>query len=167
MVHFCAGVDDQNRSLVTVNKIPHTWPFARLEERSGLRWNGSFLIEYPAQKLFHTLLLLVNLNVSTMMSWVVEERNNLGFKCHPIMLPDLGIFERIFIEKGVHGLTLFYGSLKVTHNFLPELTPALPYRLWWYMWSFDRWGRMASAWLKSVARSKIGSIGWYLYLRTD
>jgi len=27
------------------------------------------------------------------------------------MLPDLGIFERIFTEKDVHGLTLFYGSL--------------------------------------------------------
>ena len=86
-------------------------------------------IEHPAQKLFHTSLLFVNLNVSTMISWVVEEWNDLGFKCHPIMLPDLGIFERIFTEKDVHGLTLFYGSLKVTHNSLPELNPVLPYRL--------------------------------------
>ena len=62
-------------------------------------WGGSFLIEYPAQKLFYTLLLLVNLNVSIMISWVVEERNDLGFKCYPVMLPDLGIFERIFPEK--------------------------------------------------------------------
>ena len=35
------------------------------------------------------------------------------------MLPDLGIFERIFIEKDVHGLTLFHRSLKVAHSFLP------------------------------------------------
>ena len=167
MVEFGTGVDGQNRSLVTVNKIPHSWPFARPKLRSGLRCIGNFLIEHPAQKLFHTMLLLVNLNVSAMMSWVVEERNDLGFKCHPVMLPDLGIFERIFIEKDVHGLTLFYRSFKVAHSFLPELTPILPYRLWWYMWSFDGWGRMASAWLKSIARSKIGSIGWYSCLWTD
>ena len=61
----------------------------------------------------------MNLNVSTMISLVVEERNDLGFKCHPIMLPDLGIFERIFTEKDVHGLTLFHRSLKVAHSFLP------------------------------------------------
>ena len=41
----------------------------------------------------------MNLNVSTMISRVVEERNDLGFKCYPVMLPDLGIFERIFPEK--------------------------------------------------------------------
>ena len=65
----------------------------------------------------------MNLNVSTMISLVVEERNDLGFKCHPIMLPDLGIFERIFTEKDVHGLTLFHGSLRDAHRFLPELIP--------------------------------------------
>ena len=44
--------------------------------------------------------MLVNLSVSTMIPRVVEEQNDLGFKCHPVMLPDLGIFfERIFIEK--------------------------------------------------------------------
>ena len=34
-----------------------------------------------------------------------------------------GIFERIFAEKDVHGLTLFHGSLRVAHRFLPELIP--------------------------------------------
>ena len=64
-----------------------------------MRWPGSFLIEYPAQKLFHTLLFLVNLNVSIMISWVVEEQNDLGFKCHPVMLADLGIFWKNFCRK--------------------------------------------------------------------
>ena len=41
----------------------------------------------------------MNLNVSTSISRVVEERNDLSFKCYPVMLPDLGIFERIFPEK--------------------------------------------------------------------
>ena len=33
------------------------------------------------------------------------------------MLPDLAIFERIFAEKDVHGLTLFRGSLRIAHCF--------------------------------------------------
>ena len=79
--------------------------------------------------LFHTLLFLVNFNVSTMISRVVEERNDLGFECHPVMLPDLGIFERIFAEKDVHGLTLFHGSLRVAHSILPAFILILPHRL--------------------------------------
>jgi hypothetical protein len=39
------------------------------------------------------------------------------------MLPDLGIFEKNLIETGVHGLALFYGSLKVTHNFFIKTYP--------------------------------------------
>ena len=132
--------------------------------RSGLRWADSFLIEYPAQKLFHTLLLLVNLSVSIMISWVVEEQNDLGFKCHPVMLPDFGDFEKYYY-KIVHGLTLLHGSLRVARSLLPAFILILPHRLWWYRWSFDGWGRMSSAWPKSVARSKIGSTGVYSYLR--
>ena len=124
-----------------------------------IEYPDSFLIEYPAQKLFHTLLLLVNLNVSIMISWVVEERNDLGFKCH---VARLGEF---FLEKIVHGLTLLHGSLRVAHSLLPAFILILPHRLWWYMWSFDGWGRMSSAWPKSIARSKIGSTGLYSYLR--
>ena len=65
----------------------------------------------------------MNLNVSTMISWVVEKWNDLGFKRHPVMLPDLGIFERIFAEKDVHGLTLFHGSLRITHCFFTSTYP--------------------------------------------
>ena len=157
-------VDGQNWSLMTVNKIPHTWSFARPEERSGLRWADSFLIDYPAQKLFHTLLLLVNLNVSIMISWVVEEQNDLGFMCHPVMLPDFGDFEKYYY-KIVHGLTLLHGSLRVARSLLLVFILILPHRLWWYRWSFDGWGRMSSSWPKSIARSKIGSTGVYSYLR--
>ena len=57
----------------------------------------------------------MNLSVSTMMPIVVEERNDLGFKCHPIMLPTLGIFLKNFHRKSVHGLTLLHRSLKITH----------------------------------------------------
>ena len=39
------------------------------------------------------------------------------------MLPDLGIFERIFAEKDVHGLTLFHGSLRITHCFFTSTYP--------------------------------------------
>ena len=39
------------------------------------------------------------------------------------MLPDLGIFERIFAEKDVHGLTLFHGSLRITHFFFTSTYP--------------------------------------------
>ena len=39
------------------------------------------------------------------------------------MLQDLEIFERIFSRKIVHGLTLFHGSLRITHCFLPTLIP--------------------------------------------
>ena len=74
-------------------------------------------------------LLLVNLNMSIMISYVVEEQNDLGFKCHPVMLPDFGDFEKnFFSEKNVHGLTLFHGSLRVVHSFLPAFIPILPHR---------------------------------------
>ena len=36
---------------------------------------------------------------------------------HPAMLPNLGGFARIFTRKGVHGLTLLYRSLNVTHTY--------------------------------------------------
>ena len=39
------------------------------------------------------------------------------------MLPDMGIFERIFAKKDVHGLPLFYGSLKITHCFFTSTYP--------------------------------------------
>ena len=39
------------------------------------------------------------------------------------MLPDLGIFERIFTEKDVHGLTLFQGSLIIAHCFFTSTYP--------------------------------------------
>ena len=39
------------------------------------------------------------------------------------MLPDLGIFERIFTEKDVHGLTLFHGSLRIAHCFFTSTSP--------------------------------------------
>ena len=41
------------------------------------------------------------------------------------MLPDLGIFERIFAEKDVHGLTLFHGSLRIAHCFFTSTYPLL------------------------------------------
>ena len=41
----------------------------------------------------------MNLNVSTMISRVVEERNDLGFKCHPVLLPDLGILKEFSQKK--------------------------------------------------------------------
>ena len=47
------------------------------------------------------------------------------------MLPDLGIFERIFTEKDVHGLTLFHGSLRIAHCFSLELIP------YFYLTGFD------------------------------
>ena len=60
----------------------------------------------------------MNLNVSTMMSRIVEERNDLGFKYHPVMLSDLGIFERIITEKVFMVLLSFIGLSKITHVYL-------------------------------------------------
>ena len=57
----------------------------------------------------------MNLSVSAMMFVTVEERNDLGLKCHPAMLPNLGIFAGILITKFVHGLILLYVSLNVAH----------------------------------------------------
>ena len=81
--------------------------------------------------------------------------------CH---VARLGDFEKYYY-KIVHGLTLLHGSLRVAHNFLSAFISISPHRFWWYLWSFDGWGRMSSAWPKSIARSKIGSTGVYSYLR--
>jgi len=39
------------------------------------------------------------------------------------MLPDLGNFERNFVEKDVHGLTLFHGFLRIAHCFFTSTSP--------------------------------------------
>ena len=72
--------------------------------------------------------MLVYLSVSTMIPRVVEEQNDLGFKCYPVMLPDLGIFE-FFLEKIVHGLTLLHGSLRVARSLLPAFILIFPHQL--------------------------------------
>ena len=72
-----------------------------------------FLIN-PAQKSFRTLLLLVNLSVSTMMSAIVEEWNAFGLGCHPALLPNFWGFRKNFHKRSVHGLTFLGRSLNVT-----------------------------------------------------
>ena len=64
------------------------------------------------------MLLLVNLGMSTMTSVIVEERNELGLKCHPAMLSNLGVFCKNFHKESIHSLTLFHRSLIVTHVYL-------------------------------------------------
>ena len=76
------------------------------------------MIEHPSQKLFHTLLSLVNLSVSTMMSVIVEEWNELGLKCHPCHVAKFGEFCKNFYTEIFHGLTLLHRSLIVTHVYL-------------------------------------------------
>ena len=72
--------------------------------------------------------------------------------CH---VARLGDFEKYYYKI----VPLLHGSLRVARSLLPAFILILPHRLWWYMWSSDGWGRMSSAWPKSVARSKIGSTG--------
>ena len=66
----------------------------------------------------------MNLNVSTMISRVVKERNDLGFKCHPVMLPDLGILKE-FSQKKVFMVLLssmdLSKSLITSYHSLPLL----------------------------------------------
>ena len=83
---------------------------------------------HPAQKSFRTLLLLVNLTVSTMMSVIVEERNALVLGYHPDLLPNLGFFAKIFIKEMFIVLLPLLGlSMSLKCIFLPKLTFALPH----------------------------------------
>ena len=85
--------------------------------------------------------------------------------CHAASLGDFG---KNFLQKKMFMVLL--SSMGRSESLIASyqhFSLISPHRLWWYMWSFDGWGRKASAWLKSIARSKIGSTGWYSYLRTD
>ena len=68
------------------------------------------------------------LDVSTMMFVTVEEWNDLGLKCHPAMLPNLGIFAKIFTKKLFMVPSSFIGfSMSLMCNLLPGLASTLPY----------------------------------------
>ena len=60
----------------------------------------------------------MNLSVSTMMSVIVEEWNELGLKCHPCHVAKFGEFCKNFYTEIFHGLTLLHRSLIVTHVYL-------------------------------------------------
>ena len=66
----------------------------------------------------------MNLSVSTMMSVIVEERNELDFKCYPCHAANFGGFCKNFHKEIVHSLALLLRSLIVTHVYL--LTRGLP-----------------------------------------
>ena len=63
-----------------------------------------------------------------MMSVTVEERNDLGLKCHPTMLPDLGIFATIFTKKLFMVSFSSMGlSMSLMYDSSPGLASTLPY----------------------------------------
>ena len=107
MYGFHAGVDGQKRvELDCQQDPPHLAPCSsrvkvRTKEEKIFSW-----IRQPAQRLFIDLPLFVNLWISSLPFWIVEDWNNLYPSTVHILLQVWDFFESFTQNKIIHGLTL-------------------------------------------------------------